>query len=78
MPSSPCGSPPKQPANLLLPRRSGKSRTSLCLLGPTAIHAQEHRATLVDFHRFAIGEQRDFTKRLGESGLEDFKVPESV
>src|ERR1700722_19478174 len=72
------GPTPPQPANSLLPCRSRRSRARLCLLGPTANHAQEHRAALVDFHRLAVGGQRDFTNRLRASGLEDFKVAESV
>src|ERR1700727_4013074 len=69
---------PPHPPNSLLTCSSRRSRASLCLLLPTANHPQQHRAALVDFHRFAVGGQRDFTNRLRPPGSQDFKVAESV
>src|SRR5580698_8156415 len=69
---------PLQPANLLLPCFSRRSRAGLCLLGPAALDAQEHRAALVDFHCLPVGGQSDYTKRLGASGLEDCEVVKPV
>jgi hypothetical protein len=53
-----------------------KSRVRLCLLGPAAIHAQEHRAAPADFRGFGAGGQSDFTKWLRAYAMEDCHVTE--